>query len=158
MAASILQQAREHSESAETDLEVVKQRCVAAGHDFSGGMMCSNCEVGLRELYVGEKLGKGIPPCPNPKPDRPSGNKYHRIIYGLKAYGGGYVTIDVYSALTAFGVTVPGLQHAAKKILCAGIRGKGSRVQDLKEARDALDRAIEDCEHEGEPIDRRRGA
>lgn len=79
-----------------------------------------------------------------------SGNKYHRTIYGLKdaIADEGAVVVDVYSVLTAFAVTSPGLQHAAKKILCAGIRGKGDRVQDLTEARDALDRAIEDAKRE----------
>lgn len=81
-----------------------------------------------------------------------SGNKYHRDIYQLKQYNQQgmqlAVKVDVYSVLTAFNVTSPGLQHAIKKLLCAGIREKGSRLQDLKEARDALDRAIEDEERE----------
>lgn len=79
-----------------------------------------------------------------------SGNKYHRTIYGLRSYSqqGQSVTVDVYSVLAAYEVTSPGLQHCIKKLLCAGLRGKGSRLQDLKEARDALDRAIEDCEGE----------
>lgn len=77
-----------------------------------------------------------------------SGNKYHRTIHGLKVAGGGTAVVDVYAVLTAFAVTCPALQHCAKKLLCAGIRGKGDRVQDLREARDALDRAIEDAERE----------
>lgn len=79
-----------------------------------------------------------------------SGNKYHRPINGLKAYHPtpAFVFVDVYAVLTAFEVTSPALQHCAKKVLCAGIRGKGSKVQDLREARDALDRAIEDAERE----------
>ena len=79
-----------------------------------------------------------------------SGNKYHRLVRGLKAYGHDktVIRVDVYSFLTAFAVTIPGLQHAAKKIVCAGIRGKADRLQDLREARDALDRAIEDAEAE----------
>lgn len=77
-----------------------------------------------------------------------SGNKYHREIKGLAAHNGGSVVVDVYSVLTAFDVRIPGLQHCVKKLLCAGIRGKGSQIQDLKEARNALDRAIEDVENE----------
>lgn len=82
-----------------------------------------------------------------------SGTKYHRVIHELAEYkespdAESSVTVDVYSVLSAFKVTNPGLQHAAKKILCAGIRGKGDLVQDLKEARDALDRAIEDAERD----------
>lgn len=75
-----------------------------------------------------------------------SGNKYHRKIHGLKTHGGGFVIVDVYSVLSCYEVTSPGLQHACKKLLCSGIRGKASRLQDLVEARDALDRAIEDEE------------
>ena len=64
-----------------------------------------------------------------------SGNKYHRKLLGLC---GEEVTTDVYRVLTAFNVSSPPVQHALKKLLCAGIRGKGSEVQDLSEARDAI--------------------
>lgn len=70
-----------------------------------------------------------------------SGAKYLRVIRA--ADGVGSVRADVYAVLKAFRVTCPAIQHAAKKLLCAGLRGKGSRVQDLTEARDALSRAIE---------------
>lgn len=82
-----------------------------------------------------------------------SGNKYHRKIRGLAAHGGGEVTVDVYSVLTAFNVTSPGVQHAVKKLLCSGLRGKGSAVQDLTESIDAIRRAVEDAEREakGQP-------
>lgn len=50
---------------------------------------------------------------------------------------------DVYAVLEAFSVTCPARQHAVKKLLCSGIRGKGDVLQDLKEARDAIDRAIQ---------------
>jgi hypothetical protein len=123
------------------------------GHVFDGAsLMCRQCEVGLHQLGIRN-------PCPNA--DRrtgeerrgSSGNKYHRVIHELATYKAApdaesSVTVDVYSVLTAFAVTNPGLQHAAKKILCAGIRGKGDRVQDLREASDALNRAIEDAERE----------
>lgn len=79
-----------------------------------------------------------------------SGNKYHRRIFGLKAHGHQDVSvmIDVYSVEAAFDVRIPGARHALKKILCGGLRGKGSQLQDFREARDALDRAIEDAERE----------
>lgn len=77
-----------------------------------------------------------------------SGNKYHRRIRGLRACGGGEVVVDVYSFLTAFAVHSPGAQHAIKKLACAGLRGKGTALEDLREARDAVDRAIEDLETE----------
>lgn len=82
-------------------------------------------------------------------PPATSGNKYHRTVYDItpgSPGSPGSVTIDVYSVLIAFDVRDPGLQHAAKKILCAGCRGKASRSQDLREARDALDRAIQEAE------------
>jgi hypothetical protein len=63
-------------------------------------------------------------------------NKYHREIRKD-------VHIDVYDVLVAFNVTCPAVQHGVKKLLCAGLRGKGDRLQDLTEARQAIDRAIE---------------
>ena len=54
-----------------------------------------------------------------------------------------FVHSDVYEVLEAFSVTCPARQHAAKKVLCSGLRGKGDATQDLIEARDALNRAIE---------------
>lgn len=53
------------------------------------------------------------------------------------------VEADVYEILEGFSVTCPARQHAAKKVLCSGLRGKGDATQDLIEARDALNRAIE---------------
>ncbi len=50
---------------------------------------------------------------------------------------------DVYAVLIAFNVSCPARQHAIKKLLCSGIRGKGDCLQDLREARDAIDRAIQ---------------
>ena len=50
--------------------------------------------------------------------------------------------VDVYSVLDAFAVTCPARQHATKKLLCAGLRGKGDALQDLREALVAVERAI----------------
>ena len=80
---------------------------------------------------------------PTPTPDR--GSKYHRTItqtlpgdtHGL------CLTVDVYDVLQAFGVNCPALQHAAKKILCAGLRGQKSAEQDISEAANSCRRAIE---------------
>ena len=74
--------------------------------------------------------------------DAPSGNKYHRRIPSVESIGESVVG-DVYSVLEAFGVTCPARAHAIKKLLCAGIRGKGDSIQDLKETKDAIVRAIE---------------
>jgi len=67
-----------------------------------------------------------------------SRNKYLRKIQ-VDASG----KVDVYSVLLAFNVTCPARQHAIKKLLCAGLRGKGSERQDMEEARDAISRGIE---------------
>lgn len=67
-----------------------------------------------------------------------SGSKYLRefkCMFGNRA--------DVYAVLEAFSVVCPARQHAIKKLLCSGIRGKGGSMQDLTEARDAIDRAIQ---------------
>lgn len=77
-----------------------------------------------------------------------SGSKYLRTIRSVDYLIGlgapvTTVQVDVYSVLVAFNVTCPATQHAIKKLLCAGLRGKGDAVQDLKEARDAVSRAID---------------
>ena len=51
---------------------------------------------------------------------------------------------DVYDVLAAFSVTCPATQHAIKKLLLPGVRTGGkSRVQDLEEAVQAIQRAVE---------------
>lgn len=59
---------------------------------------------------------------------------------------------DVYAVIVTFDVKCPARQHAIKKLLCSGLRSKGSVLQDLQEARDAIDRAIQielDCQDVG---------
>lgn len=70
-------------------------------------------------------------------------NKYHRAIRDLYNPDEYCIDIDVYSVLEAFDVRCPARQHAIKKLLCAGIRGKGDTLQDLQEAAQAVDRAVE---------------
>jgi hypothetical protein len=48
--------------------------------------------------------------------------------------------IDVYRVLSLFGVTDPCLQHAVKKLLCAGQRGAKDIAKDVQEAVDTLER------------------
>ena len=50
---------------------------------------------------------------------------------------------DVYCVIDAYGVTCPARAHAIKKLLCAGIRGKGDEMQDLNEALQAVERAVQ---------------
>lgn len=70
-----------------------------------------------------------------------TGDKYVRRIHHRSSALS--MEIDVYNVLEAFSVTCPARQHAIKKLLCAGLRGKGSQIDDLIEARDAISRAIE---------------
>ena len=51
--------------------------------------------------------------------------------------------IDVYRVLILFGVTDPCLQHAIKKLLCAGNRGAKDKIQDVQEAISSLLRYLE---------------
>jgi hypothetical protein len=51
--------------------------------------------------------------------------------------------VDVYAVLDAFDCRCPARQHAIKKLLCAGIRGKNNELDDLREAEDAIKRAIQ---------------
>lgn len=67
-----------------------------------------------------------------------SGSKYLRKIMGAVNN-----QIDVYSVLKSFEVTCPARQHAIKKLLCSGLRNKGTTLQDLTEAMDAIKRAIQ---------------
>lgn len=57
--------------------------------------------------------------------------------------------IDVYRVCDLFNVTQPALQHAIKKLLCAGRRGAKDYERDLREAVDSINRALqmaaEDC-------------
>ena len=55
-----------------------------------------------------------------------------------------YPNLDVYRVLSSFSVTSPPIQHAIKKLLFAGQRPGGKSLrQDLTEARQAIDRAID---------------
>ena len=51
--------------------------------------------------------------------------------------------IDIYRVLILFGVTDPCLQHATKKLLCAGQRGIKDQKQDVQEAIASLLRYLE---------------
>lgn len=70
------------------------------------------------------------------------GAKYLRKIYPANGVGEP-IMVDVYAVIDAFGVTCPGRQQALKKILCAGLRGKGSQIQDIEGVFDAMWRALE---------------
>jgi hypothetical protein len=69
------------------------------------------------------------------KNDDSSTNKYKKSFKG--------VDIDVYDVLVAFEVQNPAIQHAVKKMLCAGQRGYKTQEQDINEAIQSLERAKE---------------
>ena len=80
--------------------------------------------------------------------DNASGRKYFRAIKGQLYFIGKngeecIQKIDVYAVIETFGLTCPARQHALKKILLAGERGKNDTIADLEEARDAITRAID---------------
>ena len=74
------------------------------------------------------------------QPAVPKNNPYARLTRGLGVFS---AIVDVYSVLDAYDVRCPAVQHATKKLLMAGQRGVKSRLQDLKEAKVAIERAIE---------------
>jgi hypothetical protein len=61
----------------------------------------------------------------------------------MRHLGGMMTHVDVYRVLKAFDVTDPALQHAVKKLLCAGLRGAKDARQDLCEAVQSIRRALE---------------
>lgn len=71
-------------------------------------------------------------------------NKYHRTISNIASADGEQrrMTVDVYRVLKAFGVNCPARQHAIKKLLCAGLRGKNDELSDLKETIQAVEESI----------------
>ena len=70
-----------------------------------------------------------------------TGSKYDRTIEAK--YKNENIVTDVYRVLDAFDVKSKPRGHAAKKVLCAGLRGKGDEFSDIVEAIDAL---LEDAE------------
>ncbi|WP_339892123.1 hypothetical protein [uncultured Alteromonas sp.] len=71
-------------------------------------------------------------------------NKYSRKIKTIVVDGIDHdIYVDVYDVLTAFNVINPATAHAVKKELMPGKRGAKGVIQDLTEARDSLNRAIE---------------
>ncbi len=58
-------------------------------------------------------------------------------------------TVDVYRVLLLFQVNEPCIQHAIKKLLCAGDRGNKSMIKDITEARDSLNRHLEMLNEDG---------
>lgn len=117
--------------------------------EFGEGSFEAYLETGLFETLVW-RIGSSlrsvsfgdqwvlVENAPTPQPVNDHGlTKYDRPIKGAKQG-----TIDVYAVIETFDVRCPARQHAIKKLLCSGIRGKGNAIQDLKETKVAIDRAI----------------
>ena len=54
-----------------------------------------------------------------------------------------YNKLDIYRILKLYEVSDPCLQHAIKKLLCAGKRGVKNQTQDINEAILSLQRLLE---------------
>lgn len=86
-----------------------------------------------------------------PRPVAPSRPTAHPPIYGGPPATGDYpqytktikgIRIDPYRICKMYGITDPAVQHALKKLLRAG-KDHLTFVEDITEARDSLNRAIE---------------
>lgn len=71
-----------------------------------------------------------------------TGNKYVREICDWDGSGRS-VFVDYYAIQKACQVPGGPIDHAVKKLLYSGVRGHKDRLQDLKDARDSILRAIE---------------
>lgn len=66
---------------------------------------------------------------------------YHKDVSHLES-------IDVYRVLDLFEVTDPCIQHAIKKLICAGKRGVKDIEKDYREAIDSVNRALQMIEED----------
>lgn len=115
---------------------------------------CPACYSAYSDLLSAIDRQYGHHPAPLPKaPQQPSGlsaktvaptlsqryPKYFRAVDHLDA-------VDVYAVHQLFGIDDPSgaLQHASKKLLLSGSRTGGkTKLQDIREARDTLNRWLE---------------
>lgn len=117
--------------------------------DFFRGVMKSWEQAGSIPLHLLESIRQGLQAteCKGESIyERPieghGGAKYLRRM--IPADGkGSPISVDVYAVIEAFGITCPALQHALKKILACGQRGKGGKIADIEGAMDAMWRARE---------------
>jgi hypothetical protein len=70
----------------------------------------------------------------------PFGNKYDREIVGK--YNTGVCVVDVYRVLDAYKTGNAAIDHAIKKLLCAGERGAKDQKQDWLEAIQSIEQAL----------------
>lgn len=92
----------------------------------------------IKQHYASkEKCGEHAP-----KPDPTNTHKYPKYFKDVT----GISSIDVYKVHELFDVNDPSgaIHHASKKLLLSGVRTGGkSKYDDIKEARDTLDRWLE---------------
>lgn len=69
----------------------------------------------------------------------------------------GVTHLDVHRVVDLFQVKRSAVGHAIKKLLCSGLRGSKSEAQDLREARELIDRQLEMIEEEQGLADDLRG-
>lgn len=102
---------------------------------FSGGewAKASSTESVLSAIQARQRPRDGLDDL---IPQKASRNKYSREIKPS-------VFVDVYDTLRAFDVKCPAMQHAAKKVLCAGLRGHKDALKDKREAIQSIHRSIE---------------
>ena len=127
--------------------DITKWKCFVNGlayftHEAALAALDKNKGVASHKTPSSETQSKEVSTGETQPASRPA-NKYARLIRGID---GSEAQVDVYAVLVAFGVTCPARQHAIKKLLCAGQRGKGNAKQDLEEAGTAINRAVELCE------------
>lgn len=89
------------------------------------GQMSDEVKENIKEAWEVAIEQNDMPPTPN---------KYQKRLRNN-------IAIDVYDVLDAFKVENPAVQHAIKKMLCAGQRGYKDYEQDLDEAIQSLERA-----------------
>ena len=94
------------------------------------------------------KAIEGLPKDPKTKYHRPMYPAWNDPQVHTDTNGHKYLNVDVYSVLAAFD---PGheVAHAVKKLLAAGTRDKGSKIQDYREAIISIEAAIYRAKIEG---------
>lgn len=72
-------------------------------------------------------------------------NKYVHPVWGYNPMERSYVLVlvDYYDVAGGFGIDDPAVDHATKKLVQPGARGHKTRLEDLIEARQSIERAIE---------------
>lgn len=94
--------------------------------------------IGKLKRAMIEKSAPKIAPDLTPDVEFKDGNKYHRTIYGLC---GTPVKVDVYRVSDAYPTGSASIDHAVKKMLCAGLRGHKDKLTDIDNAIESLQAA-----------------